>query len=325
MRNNTRKVTSDKPNAKSAKRIHPIVIYPYSHPTDTCHLEVLYGGLIKDMKEPKYARPITVLSGDTRYRFGPWADQGEFKARCESFQNFLQEYVEKYSTAIHAWSVDTCQRWLAGFGKAFEAGSPGDVYWLIPADFNYATENGQRVLSLLPQIADKVSDGECALCLGEISVPTNSSKQLIDSYGTYGLLYNWFPVEAQGIRKRTEKPRTEFFAIDHDYLRRVLSDRWYPYEQTLIILLKGMNGFQEAIPIRKIGLGPITDEEAGRDNLANAMQQVERMERLLKLYWRDQQILRGVQGWQSEFRRKDAQSEQIRGAAMVILEQILKT
>ena len=81
-------------------------------------------------------------------------------------------------------------------------------------------------------------------------MPLNSAKQLIDTYGTYGLLYNWFPAEAQGIRNITDKPRTEFFAIDYPTLERALIDsRWYAYEQTVMILLQNMSG---KIPVRKI-------------------------------------------------------------------------
>jgi len=74
--------------------------------------------------------------------------------------------------------------------------------------------------------------------------------------------------------------------------------------------------------IKKIPLGNLTDEPTGRNDLAGAMQQVERTERVLKLYWRE---LKGPQDplWPEKFRVLDHQSEQIRGAAMVILQQIL--
>jgi len=165
--------------------------------------------------------------------------------------------------------------------------------------------------------------GESEFCIGEISVPLNSAKQLIDTYGTYGLLYNWFPAEAQGLRKLTDKPRSEFFAIGHDYLRTALiSQRWYAYEQTIVVLLQGMQGIRPMRAIKKLELGEITDEPTGRADLAGAMQQVERTERVLKLYWRE---LKAPQDplWPEKFRVLDHQSEQIRAAAMVILQQIL--
>ena len=92
------------------------------------------------------------------------------------------------------------------------------VYWLIPGDFNYASSEGQKVLAQLERIPEYVYDGrDVDLSLGEIKVPLNSAKQLIDTYGTYGLLYNWFPNEAQGIRLITDKPRSEFLAISDSY------------------------------------------------------------------------------------------------------------
>jgi hypothetical protein len=159
------------------------------------------------------------------------------------------------------------------------------------------------------------------LSLGEIKVPLNSSKQLIDTYGTYGLLYNWFPVEAQGIRIITDKPRTEFFAISDSYLSYVLTKRWYAYEQTIVLLLQAMDGLQPARGIRKLELGEIYDEEQARSRLEGAMQQVERTERVLKLFWRERHSEN--RQWRDDFRRLDRQSEQVRGAAMVIFEQIL--
>ena len=120
-----------------------------------------------------------------------------------------------------------------------------------------------------------------------------------------------------------EKPRSEFFAISHSYLGHVLSRRWYAYEQTIVILLQGMLGLRPNRRIRKIALGDISDLAQGRDSLASAMQQVERTERVLKLYWR--KIYEGQDPlWPDRFRKLDAQSEQIRGAALVILEQILR-
>jgi hypothetical protein len=107
-----------------------------------------------------------------------------------------------------------------------------------PGDFDYGSKAGTEVLRNFEAIPDAVYTGEAELCIGEISVPINSAKQLIGTYGTYGLLYNWFPAEAQGLRKITDKPRSEFIAIGHDYLKTALvSQRWYGYEQTIVILV----------------------------------------------------------------------------------------
>jgi hypothetical protein len=85
-----------------------------------------------------------------------------------------------------------------------------------------------------------------------------------------------------------------------------------------------MRGRRPTCPILKVKLGAIVDEPEGRDNLASAMQQVERMERMLKLFWREHQQQIGSRSWPDDFRRLDAQSEEVRGAALVILQQILR-
>jgi hypothetical protein len=303
-------------SAEGHRKVHPIVIYPFSQPRDLRHLRALYGDVIKRVaaNTARYARPLTVINRQTFHR----------NSQNAEFRDFLNNYVEKYSTILHTWSVDSCQLWLHGFGHAFdERATVYDVYWLIPGDFDYASPAGQDVLGNFEQIPDALYTGEAELCIGEISVLANSAKQLIDTYGTYGLLYNWFPAEAQGLRRITDKPRSEFFAIGHEYLKTALiSQRWYAYEQTIVILLQGMQGVRPMRYIKKVKLGEITDEPVGRGDLAGAMQQVERTERVLKLYWRE---LKAPQDplWPEKYRVLDHQSEQVRGAAMVILQQIL--
>lgn len=308
--------SSPEVSAPTARRIHPIITYPFSHPRNLRHLEALYSDLVKRIHENEslYAKPVTIVNRQTFYR----------NLKNDGFRDFLRDYVERYSTVLHTWSVDSCQMWLHGFGYAFDNSSTVyDVYWLIPGDFDYADRAGQKVLERFEVIPNLVYTGESELCIGEITVPLNSAKQLIDTYGTYGLLYNWFPAEAQGLRRITDKPRSEFFAIGHDYLKTALvSQRWYGYEQTIVILLQGMQGVRPMRSMRKVELGEITDVPSGRGDLAGAMQQVERTERVLKQYWRE---LKAPQdpNWPENFRVLDHQSEQIRGAATVILQQIL--
>jgi hypothetical protein len=301
-------------------KIHPIVIYPFHQPRDITDLERLYSILIKELDEEKgkYFRPITVIPEQTYLRNTTWLTDKE-----SVFKTFLNNNIEKYSDVLRTWSVDTCQSWLAGLGDAYNRSSNAgsDVYWLIPGDFNYTQK--PDVLTSMRQLPESIKEG-CNLCLGEISVELNSSKQLIDTYGTYGLLYNWFPAEAQGIRQITDKPRTEFFAISHDYLQYVLKKRWYAYEQMIVILLHGMSGKDDTRGIQKLSLGNISDLPEGRDTLASALAQVERTERVLKVYWREHQEQLASSNWSDQFKILDAQSEKIRSAAMVILAQTLR-
>jgi hypothetical protein len=300
----------------NVKQIHPIIIYPFSHPNDVSDIEMLYTELIAALNEDKdkYAKPITVMNRQTYYKNIKWVHNPGKKKAFEEFRNTI---ISAHSKILDVWSVDTCQMWLAGFGAAYDDNNTGDdVYWLIPGDFNYSSK--KEVLNKMKDLPTVVFEGEQDICLGEIEVDVNSSKQLIDTYGTYGLLYNWFPHQAQQIRKITDKPRTEFFAICHSFLREILRQRWYAYEQTIIILLQAVIAKK---CVHKIPLGSISDLPQGRDTLAAAMQQVERTERALKLFWRELNLSDG--DWSERFKKLDAQAAQIRGAALVILENLL--
>jgi hypothetical protein len=304
----------------TAKKIHPIIIYPFTQPDDYSHLTFLYENLIKKLNkdDTKYVRPITVINRQTHYNNAKYMFN---HVKRKKFIEFRKETIENYSDILDAWCVDSCQMWLAGFGEAFDKKSSGeDVYWLIPGDFDYNTENGKFVLDKMIELPDAVFMHEQDMCIGEIEIKKYDAKQLIDTYGTYGLLYNWFPYEAQEIRKITDKPRSEFFALSHSFLREVLRQRWYAYEQTIVILLHGIVGKKR---INKIFFNEISDLPQGRESLAAAMQQVERTERVLKLVWRERYEKHDAQ-WHETFRKLDTQSEQIRGAALVILQNLLR-
>jgi hypothetical protein len=308
------------PNEVLPKKIHPIVIYPYGQPEDYKDLESLYKFIAKlDADKQKYARPLTVMNRQTYYNNAKYKFDKDGKWN-KKFKEFCENTVKNFSTVVDAWSVDTCQMWLAGFGQAYDnEGTGEDVYWLIPGDFNYSTSEGEIALKALLDIPEAVMNKEQDLCLGEINVQPNNSKQLIDTYGTYGLLYNWFPQEAQLIREITDKPRSEFFAIRHSFLREILRQRWYAYEQMIVILLHGVIGKKR---ICRIQLEGISDLPQRRDTLGAAMSQVERTERVLKLFWREQNEQQA--DWTDRFRVLDHQSEQIRSAALVILQNLLR-
>lgn len=306
-------------------KIRPVVIYPFSQPKDLTALKALYDFLATLRDDDRFCRPHTIVNNQTKHR-----NSGQ-RAKSKSssvFDNALEQLVKPCSDISTVWSVDTCAMWLYGLGSAFEDAQREDaihdVFWLIPGDFDYACDSGQDALKIIGELPSKVLRGDAEICLGEIKVPPNSAKQLIDTYGTYGLLYNWFPAEAQGIRNITDKPRTEFFAINYQTLERALIDsRWYAYEQTVMILLQNMAGKTPVRKIERIPLGEIHDDESTRSTLAAAMQQVERTERALKLFWREKAEREGIPNWHEEFRRLDNQSESVRASAMVILHRLL--
>src|ERR1041385_5001594 len=210
---------------KQSGRIHPVIIYPFKQPRDSSDLEELYKLVARlNTEKDKYARPITVIDRKTHYSM-----EGN-----RTFHDFRKNVVARHSDVLDAWCVDTCQMWYSGLGLAFEKGAPGHVYWLIPGDFNYGTPVGKVVLGRLHDLPEIISELDQDLCVGEIATDHNNSKQLIDTYGTFALLYNWFAAEAQEIREYTERPRSEFFAVRHSFLQEVLRRRWYAYEQTEI-------------------------------------------------------------------------------------------
>jgi hypothetical protein len=304
------------------RKIRPIVIYPFIQPINLRSLKALYSWLEKKLEPEKdFHKPVTFVNNQTKYRSKTNIKTLDDEEKRDAYDRAIN-IIEPISNMEYVWAVDTCAIWFRGLGDAYEKARnerEQDVFWLIPGDFNYASNEGQDALTKMLEIPLEVYDKKSEICLGEIEVPINSSKQLIDTYGTYGLLYNWFPDEAKGIRKITDKPRSEFFALNFSTLENSLVEhRWFAYEQTLMILLQNMEREEPKRRINCIELGEITDEESARASLSSAMQQVERTERALKLFYRERN-----KNWHEDFREKDAQSESIRTAAMVILRSLI--
>ena len=289
-----------------AGKIHPIVIYPFKQPAHLHDLEALYALVGKLASNPgTYARPITVMDRKTHYSM-----EGN-----REFLDFRNNVVGKHSEILDAWCVDTCQMWYAGLGAAFERGADNDVYWLIPGDFDYGTPSGQEVLGGLHDLPEIILELDQDVCVGEIATGHTNSKHLIDTYGTFALLYTWFPDEAQEIRQFTERPRSEFFAVRHSFLREVLTQRWYPYEQTVVMLLQAVFGKKR---ISRFFVGHVSDLPGGNEPFGPALQQVERTERVLKSVWRERNQARG--DWIQRYRQLESQSEQVRRTASTILQ-----
>jgi hypothetical protein len=294
---------------RNTGKIHPVVIFPFSPPDDYSDLQELFG-LVKRLNadRSRYARPLTVIDGKTH----------RAQAGKDRYARFREDTVAVHSEIIDAWGVDTCQMWYTGLGQAWERGQPGDVYWLIPGDFNYGSPSGLEVLSRLHDLPEIIQELNQDVCIGEIITDHCNSKQLIDTYGTFALLYNWFPTEAQEIREYTERPRSEFFAVRHEFLGDLLGRRWFAYEQTVVLLLQAIFSQKR---ISRFRVGEITDILDGRESLASAVQQVERTERVLKTVWRE--LHQREPGWIEEYHALETRSEQIRRTAITILERLL--
>jgi FtsZ-binding cell division protein ZapB len=290
--------------------VHPVIIYPFRQPKDFSGLEELYKMVARlDADKTNYGRPVTVMDRKTC----------ETVARDKKFAAFRKNVIARHSDILEEWCADTCQMWYCGLGHAFDNGGPNDVYWLIPGDFNYGTPVGHEVLGHLHDLPEICVELQQDLCIGEIATDHNNSKQLIDTYGTFALLYNWFPNEASEIREYTERPRSEFFAIRHGFLDEMLHRRWFAYEQTVVMLLRAVATHRR---ISRFFVGNITDLPEGRESVASAMQQVERAERVLKTVWRE--LNESKPGWTERYHVLEGRSENIRRSAMVILENLLK-
>jgi len=291
-----RKNSNSKSAAKPAlarvqpRKIHPVIIYPFQPATDYADLTELYGLVARlGGDTERYARPITVMDRKTFH-----AQAGDAR-----FQSFRKETVARHSDIVDAWCVDTCQMWYTGLGEAFARGAEEDVYWLIPGDFNYGSSLGKEVLGRIHDLPEIIEELQQDLCIGEIASAPTDSKQLIDTYGTFALLYTWFPTEADQIREVTGRPRSEFFAIRHCFLREALTQRWYAYEQTLILLLLAVSAGRK---ISRFSVGDIT-------------------ERVLKMFWRERH--RQTADWFDRYRALDAQSEDVRRSAGGIFRSLL--
>lgn len=290
-------------------RIHPVIIYPFRPPANYRDLEELFALVARlEARRDVYARPITVIDRKTHWR----------QANDKRFLEFRANTVAACSDILDAWCVDTCQMWYCGLGRAYELGGARDIYWLIPGDFDYGSATGREVLGRLEDLPAICAELDQDVCVGEIATDHNHSKHLIDTHGTFALLYNWFPAEAREIRQYTERPRSEFFAIRHEFLGEMLNRRWYAYEQTVVTLLHAVFGKKR---ITRFSVGSLSDLPEGRESLASAIQQVERTERVLKTLWRERNGARS--GWMDQYRRLEDQSEQVRRTALIILERLL--
>jgi hypothetical protein len=295
--------------AATRGKIHPVIIYPFRQSADYSDLKALYELIARlDKEKATYTRPVTVM------------DRKTYQAMEDNsaFRDFRKRVVARHSDILDAWCVDTCQMWYSGLGQAFESGGANDVYWLIPGDFNYGSPMGQEVLGRLHDLPEIIMELNQDVCIGEIATDHSNAKHLIDTYGTFALLYNWFPAEAQEIRQFTERPRSEFLAVRHSFLRESLAQRWYAYEQTVVMLLHAV--FDKKC-ISRFFVGNITDMPEGRESIASAMQQVERTERVLKSVWRERN--HSQPDWIEQYRHHEAQSEQVRKTALTILQNLL--
>ena len=126
--------------------------------------------------------------------------------------------------------------------------------------------------------------------VASISGISTSAKTLVDIYGTYALLANWFPEISKAIQALPLfRPRSEFLNIKTSVMRDLLiNHRKFATEQTLNFLIKswahGQGRWRYNVSVSR--LGAVLDIKSFRD-YRGCIDQIERIEGMLSLLWRE--------------------------------------
>jgi len=241
---------------------------------------------------------------------------------------------------VSTWSVDTCQSWLAGWGHVLDTrtkGAEDDSHRIIllPGDL----ENMDNEDQFFDNLKEFIRFSDKPFLVGDFdSVNPRSAKELIDTYGVYPLVANWFPDAWKAIQAlQLHRPRSEFLNITIPELRKLLNVRVFAYEQTLNMLIvswfwcwhkAGEDPYEARLYwkqyVEMMYLGKIADNPANR-NYRGAIDQIERTERMLRMLWRE------LQGWNplqrpdhfrelaERYERLDERSTRIRDAARIAI------
>ena len=250
----------------------PIIIFPYQGYENNKKCEWYFWWTVDRCKkiDPK---PIVVLPRDTVIR--------------QEAASFIKDERYKTLEVVQTWSVDTCQTWLAGWGHVLDNYPEVERILQIPGDIDYVDEDVGFYDSLGGFIEITNSD----IAIGDFRTGDQySAKSLVDTYGTYSLLANWFPEISRSIRSLPlNRPRSEFLNIKTSVLRDLLiNNRNFAYEQTLNFLIKSWN-YEETkwkYNISTSCLGTLSDNKSFR-NYRACIDQTERIERMLSLLWRE--------------------------------------
>jgi hypothetical protein len=309
--------------ARSIRRKIAVINFPFSGFEKGSPREKNFWDIVRICKEVGSDPIIVVVDHDTLHRKYREPEFGT--DRFPVAAAFLNDSrIGQDRLYVHeAWSVDTCQRWLTGWGIAlgdlacaapgeeqlkflgcdrspvngrsaefFERPMDDDQIILLPGDIDEVPDEG----GFFPRLRMFMNlDGADEIIIGDFKTGNRySTKDLIDLYGTYPLLALWFPEIASFVRDtlRLEKPRSEFLNTRAGALRELISGRrTFAYEQTLNLLIKSWdftkNEFGHQIAVHD--LGELRDDPTGR-GLTGIIDQIERTERLLKMVWREVQF-----------------------------------
>ena len=160
----------------------PVIIFPYLGYENNKKCEWYFWWTIDRCKmiDPK---PIVVVPRDTIIR-GDAA-------------SFIKDDRYKTLEVLQTWSVDSCQTWLAGWGHVLDHYPDVERIVQIPGDIDFVAEDVTFYDNLGVFIETTSSD----IAIGDFRTGNQySAKSLVDTYGTYSLLANWFPEISRSIR-----------------------------------------------------------------------------------------------------------------------------
>ena len=227
-----------------------MICFPYSGYKKGTPREEVFWKITQACKKNEAQYIIVVMDQDTVEHGG-----------AEAFLNDAK--VEQYGLHVHrAWSVDTCDRWLAGWSVALgllpctgvrndqvqtlPPPDDDDRIILLPGDIEAIARPDKFFNASLPGFL--AQDGVRDIVVGDFETGEKlASKDLVDLYGTYPLFAVWFPEIAAEVRDLSIwKPRSEFVNFRVRVLRELLlRNRRFAYEQTLNILIRSWEVSEE--------------------------------------------------------------------------------
>jgi hypothetical protein len=250
----------------------PVIIFPYLGYENNKKCEWYFWWTVDRCKAID-SKPIVMVPKDT-----------VIKGNAASF---MKDERIKSLEVVQTWSVDTCQTWLAGWGHVLDNYPKAERIIQLPGDLDYVNED----VEFYNNLGRFIEITNVDIAIGDFGTGSKySAKGLVDTYGTYPLLANWFPEISQSIRSLPlHRPRSEFLNIKTSVLSDlIIKNRNFAYEQTLNFLIKSWN-YEEAkwkYNVSISSLGSLSDNKSFRD-YRSCIDQIERIERMLSLLWRE--------------------------------------
>ena len=302
--------------------VKTMILFPYGGYASGSTCERLFWRLVdtcRDIDE----KPIVVLNRDTE-------TQGNAAA-------FLGDSREKKVKTHNVWSVDSCQMWLAGWGHIIDRYPESSRIVQVPGDI----ENIEDETDFFIDIHNFVKASGDNFIIGDFETGDRyGAKELIDTYGIYPLLANWFPNVFKEIRGfHLRRPRSEFLNVETTTLKEFLKYKKFAYEQTLNMIIRAWDFEKDTwqAKIKRPGiarLGIIKDDSKFRQ-YGGCLNQIERTERLLKYLWReihepratgdDQQDEQKYKEFSDDYDDLDRKSTDIREGARIAIRALLGT